>query len=221
MPEPVDRMPLLPSLLDRLTDEGPAIEAELHRVRERLRELKARAKGEGGGIAGEELRLAERITRTEQKLDELERLRDFEAQATRSVSLAQLRRSVLRDLGWLFNTTSLESTQPLNDYPLAARSVINFGLPDLAGQTVSGISTDLLERAIQEAIAIFEPRILTRTLSVRMRPVNPDAHHNAIVFEIRGELRAEPNPVPLYLTTEVNLEDGDARVSEPSVGDRR
>jgi predicted component of type VI protein secretion system len=54
-----------------------------------------------------------------------------------------------------------------------------------------------------------------------MRPVNPDAHHNAIVFEIRGELQAEPNPVPLYLTTEVNLEDGDARVSEPSVGDKR
>ena len=47
-----------------------------------------------------------------------------------------------------------------------ARSVLNFGLPALAGQTASALDIVDLERLIRQAILDFEPRILPGTLEV-------------------------------------------------------
>ena len=44
------------------------------------------------------------------------------------------------------------------------RSVVNFGLPALSGQTASSLDVTDLTRAIREAILDFEPRILPATL---------------------------------------------------------
>src|SRR5262245_50130353 len=49
----------------------------------------------------------------------------------RFASVKQLRESVVRDLGWLLNCVRLSSVQDLSAHPYAARSVLNFGLPDL------------------------------------------------------------------------------------------
>ena len=51
--------------------------------------------------------------------------------------------------------------------PNARRSVINFGLPALSGQTASSLEVADLERAIRQAILDFEPRILPASLRVR------------------------------------------------------
>ncbi|TEX75280.1 hypothetical protein IPC42_22680, partial [Pseudomonas aeruginosa] len=48
----------------------------------------------------------------------------------------QLKASVLRDLAWLFNTTSLFDHGPAARMP-AGNSVLNYGLPALAGHTAS------------------------------------------------------------------------------------
>ena len=44
--------------------------------------------------------------------------------------------------------------------PHAATSVLNFGLPALAGELASKIDVTQLERTIRKAIVDFEPRIL-------------------------------------------------------------
>jgi type VI secretion system protein ImpF len=44
--------------------------------------------------------------------------------------------------------------------------VLNFGLPDLSGMTVSGTDVAALERTLRQAISDFEPRILRH----RLRP---------------------------------------------------
>jgi type VI secretion system protein ImpF len=88
----------------------------------------------------------------------LDRLTDDEAGATqeardkRVLTMRGLRRAVLRDLGFLFNATGLSALQDLDDYPLAAQSVINFGFPDLSGKTASGLDMDQVARRLRQAI---------------------------------------------------------------------
>jgi len=113
----------------------------------------------------------------------------------------------------LLNATNLAAGQDLGAYPQVASSVVNYGIPDLSGMTVSGTDVAVLERALRQAIMDFEPRILRHTLSVRLEINDSQMSHNAMTFLIEGELWAQPVPLHLYLKTEIDLDIGDVRVS--------
>ena len=137
-----------------------------------------------------------------------------EPEARRVMSKAQLRTAVLRDLSWLFNATQ---PQPdwLQDHPDIADSVLNFGLPPLAGQRVSRLDVHALERSIVQAIRRFEPRILPATLTVQAIEGNSVLDsHNMIEFEIRGHLWAQPVPLEILLRTRMDLEAGQVEVRD-------
>jgi len=119
----------------------------------------------------------------------------------------------MRDLAWLLDATNLAAGQDLGAYPQVARSVVNYGIPDLSGMTVSGTDVAVFERALRQAIMDFEPRILRHTLSVRLEINDSQMSHNAMTFLIEGELWAQPVPLRLYLKTEIDLDIGDVRVS--------
>ena len=95
--------------------------------------------------------------------------------------------------------------------PPAGTSVINFGLPALAGNSASNVDIAALEALIHQAIATFEPRILRHTLRVRAR-ATAEMNHNALSFEIEGDLWAQPVPLRLVLQTDLDLESGHVRV---------
>lgn len=136
-----------------------------------------------------------------------------EAREQRVFSLSRLRESVLRDLGWLLNTANLACAQDLSAYPEAAGSVLNYGVPDLSGKTVSGTDAAALEPALRQAVADFEPRIIRHTLKVRLDVNAEQMSRNAITFLIEGDLWAQPVPLHLYLKTEIDLDMGDVKVS--------
>jgi type VI secretion system protein ImpF len=149
----------------------------------------------------------------------LDRLTDDDAAAAqeprdkRVLSMRGLRRAVLRDLGFLFNATGLGAVQALDDYPLAAQSVINFGFPDLSGKTASGIDMEQVARRLRQAIWDFEPRILRDSVQVLVKTApNGAGVPNQIVFEVHGQLWGQPLPERLYLKTELDLELGEIRV---------
>src|SRR4051794_17959563 len=104
----------------------------------------------------------------------LDRLTDDQSDQTKEsrekhvFSPRQLRSALLRDLGWLLNSPGPVETDGIGEFPNVATSVLNYGIPDLSGQTLSGVSGMTLERAIMRAIQTFEPRLDTRTLSVRL-----------------------------------------------------
>jgi type VI secretion system protein ImpF len=136
--------------------------------------------------------------------------------AHRVMSKQQLRQAVLRDLSWLLN-----AVQPLASvaerYPVVADSVVNYGLPPLAGQLASRIDVSVLERSIREAIVRFEPRILADSLEVKaVEFESVMATHNIIEFEIRGFLWAQPVPIELLLRTQLDLEAGQVEVKDAS-----
>jgi type VI secretion system protein ImpF len=139
----------------------------------------------------------------------------MEAPEDRVMSRARLREAVLRDLGWLFNTTALSRTPALDACPAVRASVVDFGLPPLSGLTASSIDPTALEAQVRQAIVDFEPRILARTLEVRalVSEVQME-HHNQISFRISGQLWAQPVPLELLLRTDVDLETGRVQIRE-------
>jgi len=141
--------------------------------------------------------------------------RKVEGRDERVLSRSQLRASVLRDLGWLFNSTNLSSTVDLAAYPHAAQSTLNYGLTALAGNPVAGLEFAEVERLLKEAILRFEPRILPQSLSVRGIPAkDPMGHHNVMSLEITGELWSQPYPLEFLIKTDMDLESGEIRLAE-------
>ena len=144
----------------------------------------------------------------------------LEPREKRVLTPSQLRECVRRDLTWLFNTTQAGSTIPkLGGAPLAAGSVVNFGIPDLAGRTASTVDLAALERLLRQAIWDFEPRLVRGSVRVKGIVDAREMSHNAVSFTIEAELWAQPMPLQLFLRTQVDLEDGRVRVSE--TGERK
>jgi type VI secretion system protein ImpF len=133
----------------------------------------------------------------------------------RVIHRQRMRESVLRDLSWLFNTTTPGVAIDFAGAPQALRSVLNYGLPALAGQNASSIDPTELERRVKQAILDHEPRILPGTLEVQT-VLNEDQldHHNQIGFRIAGQLWAQPVPLELVLHTDIDLESGRVSVRE-------
>jgi type VI secretion system protein ImpF len=138
-----------------------------------------------------------------------------------SVTLSELRRSVLRDLNWLFNTSQILRTEETESWPQVRNSVLNYGLPPLSGLTASGLDVPKLERALRQAILDFEPRILPDSVSVKATVDQASLdHHNVISLHIEALLWAQPLPIELLLRTQFDLESGQNRVDETTLGRR-
>lgn len=151
----------------------------------------------------------------------LDRLRDdnpgqrTEPPDGRALSRTRMREAVQRDLSWLFNTARVDGSDPLDAYPEVRRSVLNYGLPVISGQTFSSIDPTVLEGQVRQAILDHEPRILPSTLKVEaMLDSSPLDHHNQISFRISGHLWAQPVPLELLLQTDLDLETGRVDVRE-------
>lgn len=141
--------------------------------------------------------------------------RKQEPREARVISSQKLRAAVIRDLGWLLNATRPHPGVDGDDAPHAERSVINFGLPALSGETASTLDIGGLESRLRRAIVDFEPRIDPATLRVRALAAQDLLdHHNQIQFEIHGQLWAQPVPIEMLLRTEVDLETGQVDVRE-------
>ncbi len=137
-----------------------------------------------------------------------------ESRDKRVLSLQKLREAVRRDLTWLLNCGNLESTDDLDDYPQVGSSVVNFGVPDLAGSTVSTLNRNEVERMLRSAVLAFEPRILPETLKVKLDRDHEEMNRNAVVFLIEGELWAQPVPLQMFLKTALDLETGAIDVTD-------
>jgi type VI secretion system protein ImpF len=148
---------------------------------------------------------------TDDKPDERQESRDKHV-----LSPSRLRECVRRDLSWLLNTTNLAAVEPLDEYPEVLQSVLNFGMPDLAGHTASSVDVRLMERLLCKVIWDFEPRLLKSSVKVKLYVDEQHMDRNAMMFDIEAELWAQPLPLRLFLRTEIDLENGGVKVSEVS-----
>lgn len=146
----------------------------------------------------------------------LDRLLDYEpdmsreAPRTQAQSLAELKRSVKRDLEWLLNTRHNgieipESLEELSD------SLAIYGLPDLASLSVRDPNEqNRLTKAIERALRTFEPRFLNA--KVALEPV--DNTDRQLRFRIEAHLDVEPVPEPISFDTVLQVGSGEFAIKE-------
>lgn len=131
------------------------------------------------------------------------------AQATLDLGelrVADVRESILRELGWLLNTTRLETCVDLDRWPEIRRSVLNFGIPDLAGKWKNSFDRRKLERQLTTIIEIFEPRFRKGSLRVATTLVGEDIQ--ALLLTIEGECEVDNSSLPIRIRARLDQETG-------------
>ncbi|HRE06014.1 MAG TPA: type VI secretion system baseplate subunit TssE [Opitutaceae bacterium] len=134
-----------------------------------------------------------------------------ESRNQRVISLSRFKEGVLRDLSWLLNTQRHRESEGLDEYDQVYRSVLNYGMRDLAGIFSEGGDLRQIEREISETILFFEPRIIRRTLQVKIlkeSELESQRNPHRIFFQISADLWAQPMPEKFYAKTVVDLETG-------------
>jgi type VI secretion system protein ImpF len=125
---------------------------------------------------------------------------------------AALRATVLRELNWILNTTHLGAIQNLKPYPAVATSVLNYGVPDMAGKLLQRRAVENRAREIKQAIRRFEPRIAPQRLDVTATA--KDAKPNAVTFVIRADVTSAVMALPVEFKTDVEIDTGSATLRE-------
>lgn len=154
------------------------------------------------------------------QLSLLDRLTDdepdkkHESREKRVITISRLKELVQRDLAWLFNSVAAAANINLEDYPEVQTSTINYGIPDLSGVSAASLNTKALEREIVKCIKRFEPRIIPRSLHVKVCLAKNQMSSNTLSFEINADLWAQPLPLQLFLQTDIDIENGIAAISK-------
>lgn len=151
---------------------------------------------------------------TRQELGERHRLRadgSEDRSARFSITEPELRREVARDLAALVNTTDLASSVPMDDLPYAKRSIVNYGLPDLAHRTIDENSVDLVGTEMIAAIMRYEPRLHPASLKV-VRDNSVKKEQLRVRFHVSGDLRCDPVDLPVQFVADVEVDTGKIRI---------
>ena len=121
--------------------------------------------------------------------------------------LTALNESVRRDLELLLNTRRLY-VPVSDDYPELQRSVLLFGVPDITslGRDAPATRTRLLAH-IEEAIALFEPRLSNVRVSI-VDGQTPNGGLRQVHFRINAMLAADPEPLRVSFDTVVDRSTG-------------
>ena len=173
-----------------------------------LRSLLIRPPGAAAGITLQSIAALEFAAVRNTELEPAER---------RMLSRQKLRECVHRDLGWLFNSMSLDAEQDLASHPEVERSVINYGMPSFAGRTASSIDPMQAAERMRRVIETFEPRLR----DVRVRPLQTargeareSGNDGTLELTIEAELWGQPIAQQMTLRTRIDTMSGDVSVLE-------
>ena len=131
-----------------------------------------------------------------------------EGRDARVIDIRRLRDIVQRDLSFLLNTNSAEAWLDVTRYPMVAKSVIIYGVREVAGDFSSEARAAIIRKSILNAIETYEPRIRKGSAHVDLRTENI-SRNTVISFDIRADMWAEPIPIQLYLLSTVDVTTGE------------
>lgn len=113
-----------------------------------------------------------------------------------------LRREVSRDLEAVLNAVALESTLDLTSLPFIRKSILNFGLPDVAHRTIDEKSVNDIPDEIRQAIMTYEPRLSAASLHIE-RDKSVDPAELRLRFIVSADLTCDPVHVPVEFIADV------------------
>ena len=118
-----------------------------------------------------------------------DRLLPADAQQTQGLSLQELRESVASDLEDLLNSRVAKLDELIDDFPLAKKSILQFGIIDFVGlSTANPSDRDKICQSIEQLIAAHEPRLKQIRVEMLM-----DGHNmGALCLSIQAYLNIHP-----------------------------
>ncbi len=131
----------------------------------------------------------------------------------RALSDAALKALLAEDLTGLLNAINLNSAAPelIGDLPAVKKSILNYGLEDLANKTIDEtLRINGIRSELEDAFKAYEPRLLPRTMRIERDTENED--DLSIRFVVRSDMRADPVPTSIEFVTEVELDTGEIKV---------
>jgi len=141
-----------------------------------------------------------------------------------------LRDSVRRDLQWLLNTRTLDSSEKhISGFEEIISSTINFGTKDYSGMNSGKVSMTDVAEMVRLAIINFEPRIIPSTLQVSPSSASGDPTQGlaqlskkqldnimkkgSFDFVVRGAICADPTPLEFQYKTELSVTEGNFKLT--------
>ncbi len=122
--------------------------------------------------------------------------------ARQVITESMLRREVSRDLDALLNTVALNATVDMEHAPHVRKSILNFGIPDIAVRTIDENGVNEIPEEIRTAIINYEPRIAANSLRIA-RDKEVDPVELKVRFVISGELVCHPVHVPVEFVADI------------------
>lgn len=149
----------------------------------------------------------------------LDRLLDDTPEVQQGVTLyfdlGDFKASLARDLESLLNTRVMALDDLFAQYPLAAISVIRYGIPDLCGLSLLNPGDrELLRGQVQYAIELYEPRLSNVRVAFNM-PDNPGNYPERLLhFRVDALLKVHPRRPPVSFDATLQLSSNAYKVRE-------
>ena len=112
-----------------------------------------------------------------------------EQESSRGLSIQELRESVARDLEELLNSRMAMLDHLIDDFPLAKKSIIQFGIIDFVGlSTANPTDREKICQSIEQSITAHEPRLK----QVKVEMLMDSENMGALCLSIHAYLNIYP-----------------------------
>lgn len=112
-----------------------------------------------------------------------------EQESSRGLSIQELRESVARDLEELLNSRMAMLDHLIDDFPLAKKSIIQFGIIDFVGlSTANPTDREKICQSIEQSITAHEPRLK----QVKVEMLMDSENMGALCLSIHAYLNINP-----------------------------
>ena len=120
------------------------------------------------------------------------------------------------DLANLMHTIRLDAALDISKHKYVGKSVLNFGMDDMANMSSNSENRGHLERRLRQALIDHEPRLIPESIEVSMRDQDKDLSQK-LAFNISADLAANPVDVPLEFVAEIDVGGGKVNLSKLKV----
>ncbi|MEP3348241.1 MAG: type VI secretion system baseplate subunit TssE [Litoreibacter sp.] len=127
-----------------------------------------------------------------------------------------LRAHLNEDLSNLMQTIRLDAAMDLGNHKYVGKSVLNFGMDDMANMSSNSENRGHLERRLRQSLIDHEPRLIPESIEVSIREQDKDLSQK-IAFDVSADLAANPVDVPLDFVAEIDVGGGKVDLSKLKV----
>lgn len=128
---------------------------------------------------------------------------------------ASLKSNLTIDLTHLMNTIDLASAVCLDDLEYVKKSVLNYGIYDVAHLTAEEMGTQHIKNDLRKSLLANEPRIRPESLEIIQNKEFDDVNQR-LRFDISAELYFKPIHIPIDFVAEIDVGSGKIQLSKMS-----